>query len=101
MEEKFQALVKYIQDIHAKHAEVCKGSCNEQRISYENTMYEEPNPRWVCTFGGYCLGHLPRHCEVIATTFEELDRKVRATIDNAIAEYEKEWQNELEERKND
>lgn len=74
--------ISFIQDIHKKNADGCKGSCFEQTVGFSHGMYEDDF--WFCTFGGYCLGDLSRHTVIKAPTLEELHAEVVKTITEAL-----------------
>ena len=53
-------ILDWIKAEHAKVADGCKGSCLIRELAYVVSDYYE-GEYWVCRFGGYCFGNLPRH----------------------------------------
>lgn len=73
-------------DIHQKHADGCKGSCNERTVGFHHSTYYDSY--WFVRFGGYCLGDLSRSEEVRANSIEELLPKLKLHIQEAIKRQE-------------
>lgn len=79
-------IINYLIEVHNKHADGCKGSCNEREIGFHNSTYYESY--WYCRFGGYCLGDLSRNEEVKSSTLEALLPLVKTYIEAAIVRNE-------------